>query len=549
MKIKSAIKMGMLPIMAIFLPITASQAAGVSAINVNNGVLIPWSSNLALNATGQFIVFQSEYDLNGKYQGGQNLYLHDTVKKQTILADRKLSLLGAPNNYNPIMTPDGRFVAFDGLGEKNTDGKYGWDIFVRDNSARKTQLITVNTLGKNSGARFDASYGNFQITPNSRFVAFESRQGDLVAKDTNQINDVFVRDRISKTTTLVSVNLSKVDSGNEKSTFRQISDDGRFVLFESDADDLVANDINGKTDCFFRDLKLKRTKLLYDCSRAVVKNQYVVITTDKRLLVSDKNNVEDVYLYDLSTNKVKLVSFGQANKNFNPVLKYGASRLVGYSTDLRYVLFNKRVGSPQEAEQIGWENVFLRDLKTNKVRLISGNKSGKEIGGEGIALSSNGKTILYSSKMVLPGSVDTNKEEDYFLLDLATNKTTLLSKSRVGVATGVESFRKIPGVFSSGKHKVPAITANGNFVVFASNIGNLVSRDNNGKSDVFVRNVKTGDTQLVSSNAAGSNSGNDSSIDPVLSSDGHVVVFKSEANDLIAKDSDKGEDWFMYKLP
>ena len=101
------------------------------------------------------------------------------------------------------------------------------------------------------------------ISADGRFVAFNSEASDLVANDTNGTSDVFVRDLQLGTTTLVSVNRFGTGSGNSSSGASVISADGRFVAFASDASDLVANDINGATnDVFVRDLQLGTTTLV-----------------------------------------------------------------------------------------------------------------------------------------------------------------------------------------------------------------------------------------------------------------------------------------------
>src|SRR5204862_126255 len=114
----------------------------------------------------------------------------------------------------------------------------------------ETLLVSVNRARTRSGN----DYSGFSvISANGRFVAFASVASDLVANDTNGTENIFVRDLRTGTTALVSVNSAGTDTGDMSSFNPVISADGRFVAFESDAGDLVANDTNGTADAFVRD--------------------------------------------------------------------------------------------------------------------------------------------------------------------------------------------------------------------------------------------------------------------------------------------------------
>jgi hypothetical protein len=120
-------------------------------------------------------------------------------------------------------------------------------VFVRDLQTGTTTLVSVNSPGTDSGNHWS---GNPVISADGRYVAFKSYASDLVATDTNGDYDVFVRDLQTGTTTLVSVNSTGTDSGNDESGNPVISADGRYVAFKSYASDLVATDTNGESDVF-----------------------------------------------------------------------------------------------------------------------------------------------------------------------------------------------------------------------------------------------------------------------------------------------------------
>ncbi|MCG6946705.1 MAG: calcium-binding protein, partial [Deltaproteobacteria bacterium] len=121
-------------------------------------------------------------------------------------------------------------------------------IFVRDLVAGTTTLVSVDSTDvQGNGDSSSAS-----ISDDGRYVAFESLSTNLVAPVTNGKIHIFVRDLVAKTTTLVSVNSTDVQ-GNDDSSSASISSDGRYVAFESAASNLVADDTNGNTDVFVHD--------------------------------------------------------------------------------------------------------------------------------------------------------------------------------------------------------------------------------------------------------------------------------------------------------
>jgi Tol biopolymer transport system component len=178
----------------------------------------------------------------------------------------------------PMVSADGRFVAFLSLasnlvaGDDNGGGAYpvgadlveGWDVFVRDLATGVTERASVPATG---GEAFgDSTF--FSISGDGRFVAFQSNAWNLTPHDNNS-TDIFVRDRMLGTLTCASLGLDG-KPGNLKSFFPAISDDGRFVAFDSFASNLVLDDHNGMTggdpfsgrDVFVRDMWTGTTERL-----------------------------------------------------------------------------------------------------------------------------------------------------------------------------------------------------------------------------------------------------------------------------------------------
>ena len=177
-------------------------------------------------------------------------------------ASYRASATASGNSYSPVFSADGRSVAFVGhannLVTNDGSGPY-LDAFVRDLAARKTFLLSVSTNGV-GGA--DDDVRSLAISSNSEIAVFETAASNLWPGDANGIADIYVRDRKNGATRLVSVVADGIGAGNGRSFNPLLSVDGRYVVFESLASNLVTNDFNGTNDIFIRDLQTEVTSLV-----------------------------------------------------------------------------------------------------------------------------------------------------------------------------------------------------------------------------------------------------------------------------------------------
>ena len=162
------------------------------------------------------------------------------------------SLITSGNDWSsfPSISADGRFVVFASNADNLIDGdtNFAADIFVYDAQTGITQRVSVSSEGEPSNAISTRP----AISANGRFVAFESLANNLVPGDTNYLSDIFVHDRLMGTTERVSVSVRSAE-GNGWSEQASISGDGRFVAFISAADNLFPGDTNGVKDAFLYD--------------------------------------------------------------------------------------------------------------------------------------------------------------------------------------------------------------------------------------------------------------------------------------------------------
>ena len=157
------------------------------------------------------------------------------------------------------ISADGRIVVFSSIATNlvpgDTNGRA--DLFAYDRKTGKTELVTVSSSGDqaNSGFSFQAS-----LSADGRFVVFISNATNLVAGDTNNADDVFVRDRRNGTTERVTVSSNGVQSNAGTFNTVGISADGRYVVFATSADTLVPGDTADTYDLFVRDRRRGTTE-------------------------------------------------------------------------------------------------------------------------------------------------------------------------------------------------------------------------------------------------------------------------------------------------
>ena len=189
-----------------------------------------------------------------------DIFLRDlSTNTTTLLSASSSGDRGNDDSELASISANGRFVAFrsDATNLVPGDTNDRDDIFVRDLSSNTTTLVSVSS----NGDRANSSSFSGSISADGRFVAFSSRATNLVPGDTNDRGDIFVRDLSTNTTTRVSIS-STGNQGNQNSYTPSISADGRFVTFESDASNLVPGDTNNNLDIFVRDLSMNTTTRL-----------------------------------------------------------------------------------------------------------------------------------------------------------------------------------------------------------------------------------------------------------------------------------------------
>jgi Tol biopolymer transport system component len=367
-------------------------------------------------------------------------------------------------------------------------------------STENISLLSVNSAGDHAG---NGPSSRPESSADGRFVLFTSNASDLASNDANgSVSDIFVRDLQQNTTTLVSVNAAGTASGNGPSSGASLTPDGRFVVFTSDADDLVPNDTNGQKDVFVRDLVTKTTTLVSvngagtgagdavsSDGQITPDGRYVVFTSDADdLVVGDTNQRTDVFRRDLLTGTTVLVSVNAGGTNGGD----GNSLAAVVTPDGRYVLFGS-VSTNLTANDTNGStpDLFRRDLQTNTTALASINSAGTGSGNGpagGGMISDDGQVVAFASSstnLVPPGGSNTGfTDPSIYAHDFAANTTTLISERQVFEGAAVTT----PPASS------PRISSDGRYVFYVRAENFVPGLDRDGFRDrVFRRDRITGE--------------------------------------------------------
>ncbi|MGB0579228.1 MAG: LamG-like jellyroll fold domain-containing protein [Limisphaerales bacterium] len=398
-----------------------------------------------------------------------------------------------------------------------------------NNEAADFELISSNVGNAGSG---DGPSSNPALSADGSLVAFSSAASDLVSGDNNGLIDVFVRDRISRTTELVSVDTGG-SSGNGDSYNPVISADGRYVVFQSRASDLVAGDNNNAFDVFVRDRTLGQTFLVsMDSSgSAAAGNSYSPqLTADGRKIVfastaddlvnNDTNNTADAFIRDLDANTTTLLSVSSNGWSGNAI---SAPPVI--TPDGRYVAFLSAANDLTPGDTNVHNDVYRRDLMSGTTLLASRSTNGQAGNFTSFhpVISTNGQRVAFASQATdLTPDADGNMSTDVFIFDFGTNQTLLVSR--------------VPGANRAGDKgsATPFFSSDGNHLLFITIATDLAANDTNGKQDVFLWRGSTDTLELISVNRTGSGPGNDfAGISAAgMSEDLRFVAFYSTATDL-----------------
>ncbi|MGZ8159790.1 MAG: hypothetical protein ACXWT4_13385 [Methylobacter sp.] len=419
----------------VLLPVASSHASGeTTRVSVNSAELQVGQGGFqeVISADGRYVAFFSDSGdlVQGDTNGSYDIFVHDRLTgtaTRVSVDSAGMEGNGSSSNSTPSISADGRYVAFQSWADNLVSGdtNVAADVFVHDRTTGKTTRVSVNSVGKQGNATSEWP----SISADGRYVAFGSVASNLVQGDTNRKYDTFVHDRTTGRTTRVSVD-STGGQGNEHSGLASISANGRYVVFESGADNLVPGDANG---------------------------------------------VSDIFVHDCSTGETTRVSVNSVGVEENIGSGYSSS----ISADGRYVAFTSLADNLVPGDANGVVDAFVHDRLTGTTTRVSVDSKGLEGNSrvenfEGVTISADGRYVAFNSwaDNLVPG--DTNEVSDIFIHNRTNGKTTRVSVDSAGRQGNLTN--------SYG-----SISADGRYVAFSSLADNLVAGDTNHYIDVFVR--------------------------------------------------------------
>jgi hypothetical protein len=432
------------------------------------------------------------------------------------------------DSYNPIVSSDGRFVAFAstannlavGAGNQTYIGHVpgAMNVFLRDRQLGVTTLVSINAAGTGGGN--DDSFPS-ALSDDGRYVCFESAASDLVPGDTNGVKDIFVRDLTAGMTTLVSASANG-GCANGESREAAMTPDGRYVAFVSAASNLVANDSNGIADIFVRDLQAGVTTLASVGATPIgnlqvatpntpgASSEWPSISTDGRYvafystalyLVPKLTNTGEIFMRDMVSNVTVFVS-----TNAHAILPAPISGNYTMTPDGQFIAY---YGSQSGLHPTG---AILRYH------------------------TATGLTDLVATNGYLNNSLDTGERP----LDISTNgEFVAFMQTNASVGGSIQIWdaqtgaaRLVSGGVSNANCAFPRLDASGRYVAFLSDEGGALTANSDASSHVYVRDTVGGGAQLADLNLAGTAPFSSATAPVSLSAAGNVVAWSAPDGNL-----------------
>jgi Tol biopolymer transport system component len=462
----------------------------------------------ALSGDGRYVLFESaaaslvagQADANG----GGDVFLYDRTAHSTLLVSRSTAspaAAGDDTSGSSSLSADGRFVVFAslasnlvaGVNDQPVDPETGLpgrnqDIFLFDRATGSTALVSRSAVAPDSAANGDSF--DPAISADGRWVAFVSEASDLVAgvTDANRTSDVFLWDRATGARALVSRSSAGArKSANDFSNRPAISADGRYVLYESAATDLVPGQSDdpdaGTLDLFLFDRAAGTTALVTHARGALATSaggfedplpalsadgRWVAFTSRRPDLTATPGGDLNVYLYDREGGGLTLVATSLSN----------SQRQLALSGDGRFLAFlstGQVLATTPNADATDQLYVYDRIARTYSYAthaaadplLLSHGSA------ENPTISADGRYVAFDATAPDLVAGQTGEAPGVFLFDRVTGARTVVS-------------RLPSSAVASAGGEAPLISADGGSIAFDSLASALVSGDFNGRTDVFV---------------------------------------------------------------
>lgn len=386
--------------------------------------------------------------------------------------------------------------------------------------------------------------GDPAISGDGRYVVFESSATDLIPDDTNGVQDLYVKDRMTGAIERVSLTAAKGES-NQDSDNPSISADGSEIAFECYATNMTLLDSDVTADIYVYNRLLGQLEILSisnsglkgnaDSTDPAISGEGRHVAFESRatnLIAGDSNGFTDIFVYDLLNDSIERVSIKDEATEANQ-----GSQGASISGDGRFVAFSSAASNLVDGDTNLVNDIFVFDRLNRSILRVSTSTGGGEANGNSSepSLSSDGRFVAFVSAAtdLVPG--DTNGKNDIFLKDLVTGAVLECSVDDSQVQGNNYSYD-------------PDISGDGRFVTFKSLSTNLVEGGTSAIGNIFVHDRLTRKTRRISADESGMEPTGESYF-PMISGDGKTVVFQSGATNLVSGDLNLRDDVFAFGNP
>ncbi|MBN2492086.1 MAG: PD40 domain-containing protein [Planctomycetes bacterium] len=552
---------------------------------------------ISMSADGGIVVYDSTATnlVPADTNGAADVFATDLVtgKTERISVSTTGSQADGPS-FATAVSGDGRWAAFasDATNLVATDANGVRDVFLRDRTTGTTTRVSVDSAGREADG--DSGRSGVAVSFDGRFIAFDSSASNLVAGDTNGQRDIFVHDRVTGVTELVTPGRS--GPANGESRLPAISEDGRFVAFASEASNLTDTDRNRFADVFVRDRLEQRIERISETPTGVggdrpsgehavaIAGDGMMVAFDSRALnlvpgyVGSGGSMPRVhvldrrsrvmtgrtwygggYFYDRRASGLRGIACSRTGRT---TAFWVVGEIQSRSWSGEYVMVHT-LAPPPDPDPIGgavdcvvtgnWQTpdvspcgryvvyawgapaqILLRDRWTGQTTTLSLNAANHPSNRDCSTprFSPDGGYVAFESwgNNLVPN--DTNERGDIFLKDLVGGTLSRVSLGNQGQQANA----------SSG---YPSLSTAARCVAFETTSANLVPGDTNGVTDIFVRDLGAGQVTRVSVSSQGAE-GDDHCTRARISADGRYVVFQSRATNLVPCDTNRCADVFHH---
>jgi len=398
------------------------------------------STSSQICADGNIVVFEST--ANNLVAGGSfhQIYMrrvNDPASIRLVSANSD-SVPANDSSTSPTVSADGRYVAFvsnaANLGIANTNHRM--NVYVKDMNTGAVLPVSVDSSG-NAG-NDDSDYA--AISADGKYVVFASYATNLTPMATNTASQIYVRDLARQTTTLVSINNDNIAAGDGDSGNPSISGDGRFVVYQSIAANLVSGNIQGMDQIFLRDRLLGTTELIsadpngafgddYSGAPCVsTDGKYVAFVSTSSNLMADATNGTQVFVRNRASNTTEMISVTSGS---SPVQGDNDSDIwqISMTPEGRCVAFASAAANFVPGTSDGIFQVYRRDRLTQVTTLVSVDNSNPPVAGQKgdswtPSINVSGRYVTFSSIADNLSAGNTNGVSQVFHTDLGTVGTT-----------------------------------------------------------------------------------------------------------------------------